>query len=89
MLSGGPDLQGSPSPFGNKHLAFLTCFSKSLNKFSLAHCLQGLAILPLHLAASYRRVKSLESLLSAGADPEIRYPYMNRFHWFKSYTEKG
>ncbi|CAB1338316.1 unnamed protein product [Coregonus sp. 'balchen'] len=33
---------------------------------------QGLAILPLHLAASYRRVKSLESLLSAGADPEIR-----------------
>eukprot|EP00063_Salmo_salar_P060381 XP_014035216.1 PREDICTED: ankyrin repeat domain-containing protein 61 isoform X2 [Salmo salar] len=33
---------------------------------------KGLAILPLHLAASYRRVKSLESLLSAGADPEIR-----------------
>ncbi|KAM6951880.1 ankyrin repeat domain-containing protein 61-like [Aplochiton taeniatus] len=33
---------------------------------------QGLAILPLHLAASYRRVKSLESLLSAGADTELR-----------------
>ncbi|XP_062298935.1 ankyrin repeat domain-containing protein 61-like [Scomber scombrus] len=34
--------------------------------------LKGLAILPLHLAASYRRVQSMQSLLSAGADPEIR-----------------
>ncbi|XP_070782848.1 ankyrin repeat domain-containing protein 61-like [Enoplosus armatus] len=33
---------------------------------------KGLAILPLHLAASYRRVKSMQSLLSAGADPEMR-----------------
>ncbi|XP_010727981.2 ankyrin repeat domain-containing protein 61 [Larimichthys crocea] len=33
---------------------------------------KGLAIYPLHLAASYRRVKSMRSLLSAGADPEIR-----------------
>ncbi|KAM3859534.1 ankyrin repeat domain-containing protein 61-like [Diretmus argenteus] len=30
------------------------------------------SILPLHLAASYRRVKGMESLLSAGADPEMR-----------------
>uniref|UniRef100_A0A6Q2XQJ2 Ankyrin repeat domain 61 n=1 Tax=Esox lucius TaxID=8010 RepID=A0A6Q2XQJ2_ESOLU len=42
------------------------------NMFSLVHCLQGLAILPLHLAACYRKAKSLESLLSAGADPDIR-----------------
>eukprot|EP00064_Thunnus_orientalis_P016568 superscaffoldBa00003314_g16634 len=34
--------------------------------------LKGLAILPLHLAASYRRVHSMQSLMSAGADPEIR-----------------
>ncbi|XP_036937573.1 ankyrin repeat domain-containing protein 61-like isoform X1 [Acanthopagrus latus] len=27
---------------------------------------------PLHLAATYRRVKSMQSLLSAGADPEMR-----------------
>ncbi|XP_051273721.1 ankyrin repeat domain-containing protein 61 isoform X2 [Dicentrarchus labrax] len=33
---------------------------------------KGLAILPLHLAASFRRVKSMQSLLSAGADPEMR-----------------
>uniref|UniRef100_UPI003AAAF28D ankyrin repeat domain-containing protein 61-like n=1 Tax=Centroberyx gerrardi TaxID=166262 RepID=UPI003AAAF28D len=33
---------------------------------------KGLAILPLHLAASYRRVKSMQSLLSAGVDPEMR-----------------
>ncbi|XP_070707822.1 ankyrin repeat domain-containing protein 61-like [Pempheris klunzingeri] len=33
---------------------------------------KGLAILPLHLAASYRRVKSMQSLLSVGADPEMR-----------------
>lgn len=33
---------------------------------------QGLAILPLHLAASYRKVNSMQSLLSAGADPEMR-----------------
>ncbi|XP_054454767.1 ankyrin repeat domain-containing protein 61-like [Anoplopoma fimbria] len=33
---------------------------------------KGLATLPLHLAASYRRVKSMQSLLSAGADPEMR-----------------
>ncbi|KAG8009053.1 Ankyrin repeat domain-containing protein 61 [Nibea albiflora] len=33
---------------------------------------KGHAIHPLHLAASYRRVKSMHSLLSAGADPEIR-----------------
>ncbi|XP_070847576.1 ankyrin repeat domain-containing protein 61-like [Chaetodon trifascialis] len=33
---------------------------------------KGLDILPLHLAASYRRVKSMQSLLSAGADPEMR-----------------
>uniref|UniRef100_A0A3B4WJZ1 Ankyrin repeat domain 61 n=1 Tax=Seriola lalandi dorsalis TaxID=1841481 RepID=A0A3B4WJZ1_SERLL len=32
----------------------------------------GHAILPLHLAASYRRFKSMQSLLSAGADPEMR-----------------
>ncbi|XP_041671283.1 ankyrin repeat domain-containing protein 61-like [Cheilinus undulatus] len=34
--------------------------------------LKGLAVLPLHLAASYRRLKSMERLLSAGADPETR-----------------
>uniref|UniRef100_A0A8D0A6X9 Ankyrin repeat domain 61 n=1 Tax=Sander lucioperca TaxID=283035 RepID=A0A8D0A6X9_SANLU len=33
---------------------------------------QGLATLPLHLAASYRRVKSMQSLLPTGADPELR-----------------
>lgn len=33
---------------------------------------QGLVVLPLHLAASYRRVKSMQSLLSAGTDPEMR-----------------
>ncbi|KAJ7984682.1 hypothetical protein DPEC_G00357280 [Dallia pectoralis] len=33
---------------------------------------KGLAILPIHLAACYRKVKSLERLLSAGADPEVR-----------------
>ncbi|KAF1374094.1 hypothetical protein PFLUV_G00245680 [Perca fluviatilis] len=33
---------------------------------------KGLATLPLHLAASYRRVKSMQSLLSTGADPELR-----------------
>ncbi|XP_023285053.1 ankyrin repeat domain-containing protein 61 [Seriola lalandi dorsalis] len=33
---------------------------------------KGHAILPLHLAASYRRFKSMQSLLSAGADPEMR-----------------
>ncbi|KAM9336506.1 ankyrin repeat domain-containing protein 61-like [Symphorus nematophorus] len=33
---------------------------------------KGLAILPLHLAASYRKVKSMQTLLFAGADPEIR-----------------
>ncbi|XP_067345382.1 ankyrin repeat domain-containing protein 61-like isoform X2 [Channa argus] len=32
----------------------------------------GLAILPLHLAASYRRVKSMQRLLSTGTDPEMR-----------------
>uniref|UniRef100_A0A3Q3EZE0 Ankyrin repeat domain 61 n=1 Tax=Labrus bergylta TaxID=56723 RepID=A0A3Q3EZE0_9LABR len=32
----------------------------------------GFAIFPLHLAASYRRVKSMQRLLSAGADPEMR-----------------
>ncbi|XP_068610475.1 ankyrin repeat domain-containing protein 61-like [Brachionichthys hirsutus] len=33
---------------------------------------KGFAMPPLHLAASYRRVKSMQSLLSAGADPETR-----------------
>ncbi|KAA8581768.1 ankyrin repeat domain-containing protein 61 isoform X2 [Etheostoma spectabile] len=33
---------------------------------------KGLATFPLHLAASYRRVKSMQSLLSTGADPELR-----------------
>ncbi|KAG7491852.1 hypothetical protein MATL_G00007980 [Megalops atlanticus] len=33
---------------------------------------QHLAILPIHLAASQRKVRSLESLLRSGADPEIR-----------------
>ncbi|XP_034716562.1 ankyrin repeat domain-containing protein 61-like isoform X2 [Etheostoma cragini] len=33
---------------------------------------KGLTTLPLHLAASYRRVKSMQSLLSTGADPELR-----------------
>ncbi|XP_067100334.1 ankyrin repeat domain-containing protein 61-like [Osmerus mordax] len=33
---------------------------------------KGLAILPLHLAASYRKVHSIESLLLAGANPGIR-----------------
>ncbi|XP_040922857.1 ankyrin repeat domain-containing protein 61-like [Toxotes jaculatrix] len=33
---------------------------------------KGVAILPLHLAASYRRARSMQSLLSAGADPEMR-----------------
>ncbi|XP_071319627.1 ankyrin repeat domain-containing protein 61-like [Trachinotus anak] len=33
---------------------------------------KGFAILPLHLAASYKRVTSMKSLLSAGADPEMR-----------------
>ncbi|XP_047233836.1 ankyrin repeat domain-containing protein 61-like isoform X2 [Girardinichthys multiradiatus] len=30
------------------------------------------AIVPLHLAASYRRARSMQSLLSAGADAEIK-----------------
>ncbi|XP_033181645.1 ankyrin repeat domain-containing protein 61-like isoform X2 [Mastacembelus armatus] len=33
---------------------------------------KGPAILPLHLAASYKRVKSMQCLMSAGADPELR-----------------
>ncbi|XP_062381980.1 ankyrin repeat domain-containing protein 61-like isoform X2 [Sardina pilchardus] len=33
---------------------------------------QGLAILPVHLAATYRKVQSLEVLLDAGANPELR-----------------
>ncbi|XP_074475414.1 ankyrin repeat domain-containing protein 61-like [Sebastes fasciatus] len=33
---------------------------------------KGPATLPLHLAASYRRVKSMQSLLSTGANPEMR-----------------
>nr|XP_033467600.1 ankyrin repeat domain-containing protein 61-like [Epinephelus lanceolatus] len=33
---------------------------------------KGLTTQPLHLAASYRRVKSMQSLLSTGADPERR-----------------
>lgn len=33
---------------------------------------QGGSILPLHLAVCYRKVKSMKSLLSAGADPEER-----------------
>ncbi|KAK5850605.1 hypothetical protein PBY51_001470 [Eleginops maclovinus] len=33
---------------------------------------KGLTTLPLHLAATYRRVKSMQTLLTAGADPEIR-----------------
>lgn len=33
---------------------------------------QALSIPPLHLAASNRRVKSMQSLLSAGADPNMR-----------------
>lgn len=33
---------------------------------------KGFAILPLHLAASYRRVQSTQSLLSAGEDIEKR-----------------
>uniref|UniRef100_A0A3Q3JU37 Uncharacterized protein n=1 Tax=Monopterus albus TaxID=43700 RepID=A0A3Q3JU37_MONAL len=33
---------------------------------------EGLSILPLHLAASYRRVKCMQSLLLTGADPEMR-----------------
>ncbi|XP_076154578.1 mismatch repair endonuclease PMS2 isoform X2 [Alosa pseudoharengus] len=32
---------------------------------------EGLAILPIHLAATYRKVQSLEVLLDAGADPEL------------------
>uniref|UniRef100_A0A673AIF5 Uncharacterized protein n=2 Tax=Sphaeramia orbicularis TaxID=375764 RepID=A0A673AIF5_9TELE len=34
--------------------------------------LKGISMYPLHLAATYRRVKSMKSLLLAGADPEIR-----------------
>uniref|UniRef100_A0A3B4GXW4 Uncharacterized protein n=1 Tax=Pundamilia nyererei TaxID=303518 RepID=A0A3B4GXW4_9CICH len=33
---------------------------------------KGFAILPLHLAASYRKIQSMQSLLSAGADTELR-----------------
>ncbi|XP_063337565.1 ankyrin repeat domain-containing protein 61-like isoform X3 [Pelmatolapia mariae] len=33
---------------------------------------KGFAILPLHLAASYRKIHSMQSLLSAGADTEFR-----------------
>ncbi|CAI5659362.1 ankyrin repeat domain-containing protein 61 isoform X2 [Oreochromis niloticus] len=33
---------------------------------------KGSAILPLHLAASYRKIHSMQSLLSAGADTELR-----------------
>ncbi|KAF3853373.1 hypothetical protein F7725_014060 [Dissostichus mawsoni] len=33
---------------------------------------KGLSTLPLHLAATYRRAASLQSLLTAGEDPEIR-----------------
>ncbi|XP_014915477.1 ankyrin repeat domain-containing protein 61 [Poecilia latipinna] len=33
---------------------------------------KGFAILPLHLAATYRRVHSLQSLLSAGADVQVK-----------------
>uniref|UniRef100_A0A3Q3AJJ4 Ankyrin repeat domain 61 n=1 Tax=Kryptolebias marmoratus TaxID=37003 RepID=A0A3Q3AJJ4_KRYMA len=33
---------------------------------------QSFAVLPLHLAASYRRAQSMRSLLSAGADAEVK-----------------
>ncbi|XP_032429680.1 ankyrin repeat domain-containing protein 61 [Xiphophorus hellerii] len=33
---------------------------------------KGFAILPLHLAATYRRVHSLQSLLSAGAEAQVK-----------------
>uniref|UniRef100_A0A3P9NB04 Ankyrin repeat domain 61 n=2 Tax=Poecilia reticulata TaxID=8081 RepID=A0A3P9NB04_POERE len=33
---------------------------------------KGFSILPLHLAATYRRVHSLQSLLSAGADAQVK-----------------
>ncbi|XP_034564357.1 ankyrin repeat domain-containing protein 61-like [Notolabrus celidotus] len=36
---------------------------------------KGFAVLPLHLAASNRRMKSMQFLLSAGADPEMRNQY--------------
>uniref|UniRef100_A0A3B5AQG3 Ankyrin repeat domain 61 n=1 Tax=Stegastes partitus TaxID=144197 RepID=A0A3B5AQG3_9TELE len=40
--------------------------------FNAIVCVNGFTILPLHLAASYRRVHSMQSLLSAGADIEMR-----------------
>ncbi|XP_068161193.1 ankyrin repeat domain-containing protein 61-like [Antennarius striatus] len=43
-----------------------------IKKGELGQDLTGFAMPPLHLAASYRRFKSMQSLLSAGADPEIR-----------------
>ncbi|MBN3287323.1 ANR61 protein, partial [Polyodon spathula] len=33
---------------------------------------QGLAVLPIHLAATYRKERSLECLLQSGANPEVR-----------------
>ncbi|XP_010767976.1 ankyrin repeat domain-containing protein 61-like [Notothenia coriiceps] len=33
---------------------------------------KGVSTLPLHMAATYRRAASLQSLLTAGEDPEIR-----------------
>ncbi|XP_063076668.1 ankyrin repeat domain-containing protein 61-like isoform X2 [Engraulis encrasicolus] len=43
---------------------------KSLRWIDLSD--RGLAILPIHLAATYRKAQSIEVLLEAGADPEQR-----------------
>lgn len=43
---------------------------------------KGVATLPLHLAVSYRRLKSVQSLLSAGMDTEMRSGQTRRYITF-------
>ncbi|KAK5905715.1 hypothetical protein CgunFtcFv8_001645 [Champsocephalus gunnari] len=48
------------------------CFLPTIGDTPGEDLWKGLSTLPLHLAATYRRAASLQSLLTAGEDPEIR-----------------
>ncbi|XP_030631447.1 ankyrin repeat domain-containing protein 61-like [Chanos chanos] len=52
-------------------MPFHSCIYCSRNYFTLS-LLQNLTILPIHLAAAYKKARSLEILLDSGADPELR-----------------
>ncbi|XP_008301965.1 ankyrin repeat domain-containing protein 61 isoform X2 [Stegastes partitus] len=59
-------IEGLSKKYGNK------CLIEKQGGASGDVFWKGFTILPLHLAASYRRVHSMQSLLSAGADIEMR-----------------